>query len=67
MRYRKRKPSKAICAGCGELLHGVPREEYRFHNAEACKDKEKYEGKFRKMVHFVPNVQKTRLKRARSL
>ncbi|MFH1065066.1 MAG: 50S ribosomal protein L34e [Nanoarchaeota archaeon] len=26
LHYRKRKPSKAICAGCGELLHGVPRE-----------------------------------------
>ncbi|MDI6737867.1 MAG: 50S ribosomal protein L34e [Nanoarchaeota archaeon] len=26
MHYRKRKPSKAHCAGCGALLHGVPRE-----------------------------------------
>ena len=24
--YRKRKPAKAHCAGCGALLPGVPRE-----------------------------------------
>ncbi|MBU4242514.1 MAG: 50S ribosomal protein L34e [Nanoarchaeota archaeon] len=26
IQYRKRKPSKAICAGCGDKLKGVPRE-----------------------------------------
>lgn len=24
--YRKRKPSKAVCGGCGKPLAGVPRE-----------------------------------------
>jgi large subunit ribosomal protein L34e len=26
LQYKKRKPAKAICASCGDLLHGVPRE-----------------------------------------
>lgn len=26
MRYRRRKPSKAICANCKKVLIGVPRE-----------------------------------------
>ena len=26
IQYRKRKPAKAHCAGCGALLSGVPRE-----------------------------------------
>ncbi|HII15312.1 MAG TPA: 50S ribosomal protein L34e [Nanoarchaeota archaeon] len=26
IQYRKRKPAKAHCAGCGALLPGVPRE-----------------------------------------
>lgn len=26
LRYRRRKPSKAQCAGCGKVLLGVPRE-----------------------------------------
>jgi len=26
MQYRRRKPSKAKCAGCGKLLAGVPHE-----------------------------------------
>ncbi|MDR0900952.1 MAG: 50S ribosomal protein L34e [Methanobrevibacter sp.] len=25
LRYKKKKPSKHICAECGKLLHGVPR------------------------------------------
>ncbi|MGL6297610.1 MAG: 50S ribosomal protein L34e [Methanobacteriaceae archaeon] len=25
LRYKKKKPSKHICAKCGEQLHGVPR------------------------------------------
>ena len=31
--YRKRKPRQAICAGCGAVLHGVPRERpYKMRN-----------------------------------
>jgi large subunit ribosomal protein L34e len=26
LHYTKRKPSKAVCASCKSLLHGVPRE-----------------------------------------
>jgi large subunit ribosomal protein L34e len=26
LQYKKRKPSKAKCTGCGKLLSGVPRE-----------------------------------------
>lgn len=26
IRYKKRKPKKAKCPHCGEMLHGVPRE-----------------------------------------
>ena len=25
LRYKKKKPSKHVCAECGKLLHGVPR------------------------------------------
>lgn len=25
LRYKKKKPSKHVCAECGALLHGVPR------------------------------------------
>lgn len=25
LRYKKKKPSKHVCAECGQLLHGVPR------------------------------------------
>jgi large subunit ribosomal protein L34e len=25
LRYKKKKPSKHICAECGQVLHGVPR------------------------------------------
>ncbi len=25
LRYKKKKPSKHICAECGAILHGVPR------------------------------------------
>lgn len=25
LHYKKKKPSKHICASCGEVLHGVPR------------------------------------------
>ena len=25
LRYKKKKPSKHVCAKCGQLLHGVPR------------------------------------------
>lgn len=31
--YRKKKPSKAKCAGCGAVLSGVPRERpYKMQN-----------------------------------
>lgn len=26
IQYKKRKPSKAQCAGCGDILKGVPRQ-----------------------------------------
>ncbi|MDR2830318.1 MAG: 50S ribosomal protein L34e [Methanobrevibacter sp.] len=26
LRYKKKKPSKHVCAECGKVLHGVPRE-----------------------------------------
>ena len=26
LKYKRRKPSKAVCAGCKTTLHGVPRE-----------------------------------------
>lgn len=26
LRYKKKKPSKHVCAECGQLLHGVPRK-----------------------------------------
>ncbi|MDR1721666.1 MAG: 50S ribosomal protein L34e [Methanobrevibacter sp.] len=25
LRYKKKKPSKHVCAECGQVLHGVPR------------------------------------------
>lgn len=25
LRYKKKKPSKHVCAECGKILHGVPR------------------------------------------
>ena len=28
LRYKKKKPSKHVCAECGKLLHGVPRGGY---------------------------------------
>jgi len=31
--YKKRKPSKAHCAGCGAILSGIPRERpYKMQN-----------------------------------
>lgn len=45
MHYRKRKPSKAICAGCGALLHGVPRER-PFIMQRLAKTKKRPERKF---------------------
>ena len=36
--YKKRKPSKAICAGCKETLAGVPRERpYKMENMAKTK------------------------------
>ena len=36
--YRKRKPRQAICAGCGAVLHGVPRERpYKMRNMPKTK------------------------------
>jgi large subunit ribosomal protein L34e len=33
LRFKKRKPSKAKCAGCGGVLAGVPRERpYKMQN-----------------------------------
>ena len=33
LKFKKRKPSKAKCAGCGKLLPGVPRERpYKMKN-----------------------------------
>jgi large subunit ribosomal protein L34e len=33
MHYRKRKPAKAVCGGCGADLKGVPRERpYKMQN-----------------------------------
>ena len=43
--YRKRKPSKAKCAGCGQVLKGVPRERpYKMQNM--AKTKKRPERKF---------------------
>jgi len=36
--YKKRKPNKARCAGCGALLSGVPRERpYKMMNMPKTK------------------------------
>jgi len=36
--YKKRKPSKAKCAGCGKELKGVPRERpYKMQNMAKTK------------------------------
>ena len=36
--YRKRKPRQAICADCGAVLHGVPRERpYKMRNMPKTK------------------------------
>ena len=36
--YKKKKPSKAICAKCGDLLKGVPRERpYKMQNMAKTK------------------------------
>ena len=45
LHYRKRKPAKAHCAGCGIELPGVPRERpYKMQNM--CKTKKRPERKF---------------------
>jgi large subunit ribosomal protein L34e len=32
IQYKKRKPARAKCASCGNLLHGVPAERpYKLH------------------------------------
>jgi len=37
-RYEQRKPGKATCAGCGEELHGIPRESpKKMHNMAKSK------------------------------
>ncbi|ADP77677.1 LSU ribosomal protein L34E [Methanothermus fervidus DSM 2088] len=36
--YEKRKPNPARCAGCGKVLHGVPRERpYRIRKLSKTK------------------------------
>jgi large subunit ribosomal protein L34e len=38
IQYKKRKPSKAECAGCGAVLKGVPRERpYKMQNMAKSK------------------------------